>query len=279
MKLLNRLFAISSAAMLLSPSAATAEALAPKMVSIPEGRITLLTCPTNGAICPEHEYVQREVTIASFELGATEVTFADWDACIEDGGCVSERSDWAFLNRPVHPPCNENESCQYPFDEGWGRGQRPVIHVSWEDVQQYIAWLNRKTGKTYRLPTADEWEYAALAGATTTFDWGDRIGKNKTNCDGCGSKWDNKQTAPVASFKPNRWGVHDMVGNVSEWVSNRFPTRVRGSQTCMTYIYKGGAWSYRVKSMDPRLHGSMDGRFRESYVGFRLARSLGRSGD
>ncbi len=267
-------FAIYASLLIATPAFAARSIPEPPMAIVPQGGITTLACPKDGVLCPEHEYAKRQVSIASFELGTTEVTFAEWDACVEDGSCASEKSDWAFLNRPVHPPCAPNEACQYPFDEGWGRDWRPVIHVSWDDVQQYIAWLNRKTGKSYRLPTAQEWEYAALAGASTTFDWGNAIGKNKTNCDGCGSKWDGRQTAPVASFKANRFGMYDMTGNVSEWTSSCFPTRERSSHTCMTYIYKGGAWSYPVKSMDPRLYGSADGHTRENFLGFRLARTL-----
>jgi formylglycine-generating enzyme required for sulfatase activity len=248
----------------------------PKMKPIPAGKLHTLTCPPDMDMCPEHAYIEREVTVPAFEMAATEVTFAEWDACIQDKGCVNEKSDWAFMNRPVHAPCVEGEVCQHPHDQGWGRGQRPVINVSWDDVQQYIKWLNAKTGSNYRLPTSEEWEYAALAGATTTFDWGNNLGKNRANCDGCGSKWDNRQTAPVGSFKPNRFGLHDMVGNVSEWVSSCFPTRVRKgevSHTCMAYLIRGSAWSFVAKAADPRGYNSGPSTLRDRFLGFRLARS------
>ena len=80
---------------------------------------------------------------------------------------------------------------------GWGRGRRPVINVNWDDAKAYVRWLNRKTGKQYRLPSEAEWEYAARAGTTTRYNWGDDIGRNRANCNGCGSRWDRKQTAPV----------------------------------------------------------------------------------
>ena len=112
-----------------------------------------------------------------FALGRHEVTFAEWDACVAAGGCSHT-----------------------PEDEGWGRDDRPVINVSWEDAQQYVAWLSGVTGATYRLPSEAEWEYAARAGTTTRYFWGDEIGENRANCDGCGSEWDNRQTAPVGSF-------------------------------------------------------------------------------
>lgn len=251
--------------------------LAPKLVQVPGGKIKTFTCPDQQAICPEHAYVERELGIAPFEIATTEVSFEDWDECVRDQGCVDEKSEWAYLNRPIHPPCVEGQVCQHPFDEGWGRGRRPVIHVSWNDTQKYIDWLNKKTGGNYRLPTSAEWEYAALAGAATTFSWGNSIGKNKANCDGCGSQWDNRQTAPVASFRPNRLGLHDMEGNVSEWVSSCFPTRSRGSQTCMVYLYRGGAWSHRAKSIDPRGYNSANADFRAGFLGFRLARTPGKA--
>jgi hypothetical protein len=95
-------------------------------------------------------------------------------------------------------------------DQGWGRGRRPVINVSWDDAVAYTKWLSEQTGKRYRLPTEAEWEYAARAGTEMIYWWGDEVGeKNRANCDGCGSRWDNKQTAPVGSFASNPWGLYD----------------------------------------------------------------------
>ena len=95
---------------------------------------------------------------------------------------------------------------------GWGRSQQPVINVNWDDAQQYVAWLSKMTGKTYRLLTEAEYEYAARAGTTTAYPWGDDIGKDNANCNGCGSQWDNQQTAPVGRSPPNKFGLYDMVG-------------------------------------------------------------------
>ena len=99
-----------------------------------------------------------------------------------------------------------------PPDNGWGRGTRPVINVSWNDAQGFIQWLSRKSGNTYRLPTEAEWEIATRAGTTTDYYWGNDVGRNHANCDGCGSEWDNRKTAPVGSFKPNAFGLYDMSG-------------------------------------------------------------------
>jgi formylglycine-generating enzyme required for sulfatase activity len=95
---------------------------------------------------------------------------------------------------------------------GRGRGRQPAINVSWDDAQQYVAWLSRITGQPYRLLTEAEWEYAARAGTTTAYYWGDDIGKGNANCDGCGSRWGGKQAAPVGSFAANAFGLYDMAG-------------------------------------------------------------------
>jgi len=251
---------------------ATEHGIEPKLVQIPPGKIKTSACPVGVAICPYHDYVEQVVDVAAFEIAETEVTFAEWDACVNDGGCASPVSEWAYENRPVKPPCVADTACQFPDDELWGRGKRPVINVSWEDVQQYLTWLNAKTAGHYRLPTAVEWERAALAGASTEFPWGANVGKKNANCDGCGSQWDDKQTAPVASFKPNRFGLYDMVGNVNEWVSTCFPSRKKGSRECSTYIYRGGAWITPAKMVDPRGFDDLYGNLRKNYIGFRLAR-------
>src|SRR5919106_5183579 len=96
---------------------------------------------------------------------------------------------------------------EQPADKGWGRGRRPVINVSWKEAVAYAAWLSEQTGKRYRLPTEAEWEYAARAGTETAYWWGNEIGTNRANCDGCGSPWGGQQTAPVGSFQPNPWGL------------------------------------------------------------------------
>jgi formylglycine-generating enzyme required for sulfatase activity len=118
----------------------------------------------------------------------------EWDACVADGGCNGYK----------------------PSDYGWGRGLRPAIGVSWDDANAYVAWLAKLTGKPYRLLSEAEYEYAARAGTTTIYPWGNTIGTNKANCNGCGSQWDNKQTAPVGSFAANGFGLFDMAGNVWE---------------------------------------------------------------
>ena len=155
------------------------------------------------------------MTIAKpFAVSKFEVTFDEWDTCARYGGCRTDVSDFGF-----------------------GRGQRPVIKVTWDDAQQYVAWLSKMTGEPYRLLTEAEYEYATRAGTTTAYPWGDDIGTNKANCNGCGSQWDNKQTAPVGSFAPNGFGLFDMVGNVWEWVEDCYNDNYNGAPT------DGSAWT------------------------------------
>ena len=136
---------------------------------------------------------------------------------------------------------------------GWGRGRQPVINVSWEDAQAYVSWLARKTAKPYRLLSEAEWEYAARGGTTTRYPWGDDPGTNRANFLGSGSKWSGgPRSAPVGSFAPNRFGLHDMIGNVFEWV-----------QDCMHRTYDGApsdgsAWESGDCSLRVTRGGSFD---------------------
>ena len=161
----------------------------------------------------------------------------------------------------------------------------PVVRVSRDDAQDFIGWLNTKEGtQAYRLPSESEWEYAARAGTTTRYSWGDAIGRNRANCDGCGSEWDNTQTAPVGSFAANAFGLFDMHGNVWEWMEDCWHNNYEGAPTdgsaWTTGCYKewavlrGGAWiSY------PRyLRAANRFRYTPSYRfdngGFRLVQDL-----
>ena len=223
----------------------------------PKARAPFRDCPE----CPEMVVVptgsygmgrkgrQRKVTIGEpFALGKYEVTFAQWDACARGGGCPRGRG--------------------IADDEGWGRGNRPVIHVNRYDAQRYVEWLSAKTGETYRLPSESEWEYAARAGTDTAYSWGDEIGRNKANCLGCGSRWSrwrllgmgDSKTAPVGSFAPNAWGLHDMHGNVSEWVDNG--------------VLRGGSWISGTRALRAAHRDRFSSDSRVYKFGFRVARML-----
>ena len=141
-----------------------------------------------------------------FAVSKFEVTFEQWEACVAVGACA-------------HVP-----------DSGMGRNTQPVINVSWDDVQRYVAWFSKMTGRPYRLLSEAEWEYAARAGTTTAYSWGGAIDENNANCKGCGSQWDDRQTAPVGSFAPNAFGLYDMRnGNVWEWVEDCFHDNYEGA--------------------------------------------------
>ena len=234
----------------------------PKMIVVPSGLFTMGS-PKREVGHEEYEEPMRRVRIDyPFAVGVYEVTFDEWYACIDTGGCGS----------------------YVPDDEGWGRGNRPVINVSWDDAQSYVRWLSGRTGKTYRLLSEAEWEYVARAGTETAYSWGDSIGVNRANCKGCGSQWDDGQTVPVGSFAANAWGVYDMHGNVREWVQDHYHSDYEGAPT------DGSAWASGVFEDWRRMRGGSSGDgpeilrsasrkwlttdFRASIIGFRVARDL-----
>ena len=202
-------------------------ATCPELVVVPAGRFRM-GC-VSGRDCHDSQQPVHEVELASFALGVYEVTFEEYDRFVQATG---------------H---------RRPGDRGWGRGGRPVIDVSWEDAAAYVAWLSRETGESYRLPSESEWEYAARAGTTTRYSWGQDIGRNLANCDGCGSRWDADRTAPAGSFAANGWGLHDMHGNVWEWVADcwhenyarapRDGTAWTSGGNCGRRVLRGGSWS------------------------------------
>ena len=196
------------------------------------------------------------MTIArSFAVGRFEVTFAEWDAC------------------GLQPQAR---------DEGWGRGRRPVINVSWNDAKEYVAWLSRKTSKTYRLLSEAEWEYAARAGTTTPYAFGDTI--TKVQAQFSEGTWGSiGKTAEVGSFTANKFGLHDMHGNVWEWCEDKWHSIYQGAPIDGS-VWPGGDVSLRVLrggswSPAPRLpplghpHQGLPWRTLLEF-GFRVARTL-----
>ena len=168
-----------------------------------------------------------------------------------------------------------------PKDRGWGRIKHPVIHVSWEDAVKYTKWLSQQTGKHYRLPSEAEWEYAARAGTETAYWWGNNIGHNRANCDGCGSRWDHQSTAPVGSFKANPFGLYDTAGNVWEWVQDCRLDSYKGAPAdgsasllgdCPERVFRGGSWNVEPTKLRSAKRTWDGPGLRYSYVGFRIAR-------
>jgi formylglycine-generating enzyme required for sulfatase activity len=174
-------------------------------------------------------------------------------------------------------------------DFGWGRRNRPVINLTWEDAQRYTAWLSRITGKAYRLLTEAEYEYATRAETQTTYPWGDDIklkGEAMANCKGCGGEWDGRETAPVGSFAPNKFGLYDVVGNVSEFVQDCWHNDYRGApidgsawvearcDISIGHVNRGGGLWSNPDQLRSAYRNSNDGANNNSNTGFRVARTL-----
>ncbi|MDE0372435.1 MAG: SUMF1/EgtB/PvdO family nonheme iron enzyme [Rhodospirillales bacterium] len=183
---------------------------------------------------------------------------SQWKACTADGRCDRD-----------------------PDDADWGRGNRPVINVSWEDARTYVRWLSWKTGERYHLPSESEWEYAARAGSQTRYAWGDEIGHNRANCLECGDSWE--KTAPVGSFSPNAFGLHDMHGNVWEWVEDCFFDTYAGAPAdgtarwqdyCADRAVRGGAANGSQADVRSAVRFFGADREQADLLGFRVAKKL-----
>jgi len=157
-----------------------------------------------------------------------------------------------------------------------GRGKQPVVNVSWRDAMAYATWVGEQTQRSCRLPTEAEWEYAARARTQTAYPWGDDLGFNNTNCNGCGSQWDGQQAAPVGQFDANQFGLHDMSGNVSEWTCSSWRDRFDGSeQKCITKdayarVLRGGAWNDYPAYVRSAARNFIHPGSRFNYIGFRV---------
>ena len=235
----------------------------PQMVVVPAGSFTM------GSLVREPERSgdegpQRPVTIGKpFAAGMFPVTFGEWAVCADEGGCKGNR---------------------VPSDENWGRSERPAVNVSWNNAKEYISWLNWKTnGGHYRLLSEAEWEYAARAGTTSRFSWGDGLGEGNANCAGCSSQWDKKQTAPVTSFAPNRFGLFGMHGNVWHWTEDCWHQSYDGApaegvawvtENCSGRAARGGSWSSTPKNIRSAARNSVSASYSDSEFGFRVARTL-----
>jgi len=241
-------------------------ALCPDMARVPAGAV-LLGSPASEATRQDTEGPQTHVVFtAPFAISAHEVTFEEWQACVDGGGC----------------------NAYTPSDIGWGRGRRPVVTVSYEDAQGYAAWLSAETGFDYRLPSEAEWEYAARAGAAAAFSFGRTITTDDANFNGnypyFGDKGEyRRRTTPVASFAPNAFGLYDMHGNVWEWTADCWaPDHANApadgapvtTSACTARVIKGGAWNsggWRLRAAHrlPKPAGA-----RENDIGFRVVRSV-----
>lgn len=238
----------------------------PWMVVLPAGSF-MMGSPESEPGRDKDEGPQHRVQVASFAMGQYEVTFRQWDACVAAGGCTTQ-----------------------PGDQDWGRGQRPVINVSWNDAQQYAKWLSRRTRQTYRLPSEAEWEYAARAGTPTPFAFGARITTAQANFNGDGTYNGSangeyrEKTLPVGSLAKNAWELYDLHGNVCEWVQDCWHASYQGApadgrawvSNCAEdrRLLRGGGWSDDPRVARSALRSRSGPSVRLSDVGFRLARML-----
>ncbi len=244
----------------LSPGTAFRECVdCPEMVVVPEGSFTIGSPATEKGHRPE-EGPQHHVSISTpFAIGKFEVTFNQWDACVVAGGCQ-----------------------HVPQDRGWGRGNRPVFYVSWQDAQGYVKWLGGLTGHAYRLPSEAEWEYTARAGTPTPFWWGKDIGKNRAVCEGCGDSEEN-MTAPVGSFAANAFGLFEVHGNVWEWTADCWNGSYAGAPNdgspwttgnCNKRVLRGGSWGIKPKHLRAARRRGDKITLRSGKRGFRIAMNL-----
>ncbi len=252
----------------------------PEMVVIPSGTF-MMGAPESEEESEDGERPVHQVTIAyPFAAGKYEVTFAEWYECVAAGGCSHKPKD--FWSR-------------------WSRGRRPVVNVYWHDAQEYVRWLKMKTGYEYRLPSESEWEYMARAGTTTPFHTGQSITPEQANFDGeysyrsyPGKGLDRSRTVEVGSFAANAFGLHDMHGNVNEWVQDCWDglAEINGdyvmtgymgapvdgsaweSDDCFSRVLRGGAYDSKPGELRSAKRSWFYPYMRGSYLGFRVVRTL-----
>ena len=245
-------------------------AICPEMVVVPAG-VFLMGSPEHERGRGKDEGPQHRVEfLKPFAVGKFEATFAQWDACVSEGGCTHK-----------------------PSDEGWGRGRRPVINISWNDAKQFVAWITKKSGKPYRLLTEAEWEYAARAtrgaDAPQPFATGATINYKQANYDANFTYGDGRmgiyrqKTLDVGSLPKNAFGLYDMHGNVWEWVEDCYRDSYVGapadgsavtSLSCTLHILRGGAWNYQPQYLRSAYRYATPPGVRMENAGLRVARGL-----
>lgn len=230
--------------------------LTPEMVVLPAGEV-LMGSPDDDRKAYADERPQHSVRIGyRLAVGRSPVTFAEWDACLAEGG-VRYRPD----------------------DEGWGRGRRPVINVNWEDAQQYLAWLRRKTGHAYRLLSEAEWEYAARSGMPMRYWWGDDITPQNANY----ADSNINKTTKAGMYPESPFNLYDILGNVWEWTEDCWNPSYEGapedgsawkSGDCRARVVRGGSWICSARDVRAATRKWIPLDSRDFSIGFRVARRL-----
>jgi formylglycine-generating enzyme required for sulfatase activity len=248
----------------------------PEMVMISGGTFKMGDIQGGG---DSDEKPVHNVSIDKFAMGKFEVTNAEF---VKFLNAVKRRGD---NNEPWFETKAEDSDSHITGSVGnfkieTSYENHPMIEVSWYGATAYAKWLSDQTGKKYRLPTEAEWEYAARAGTTTKYWWGNDIGNNHAVCDGCGSKWDNKSTAPVGSFAANKFGLYDTSGNVWEWTCSEYTDKYTSKEkVCLdknsnkNRVLRGGSW-YNLPGYvrtASRSWDTPDGRV--DYYGFRVVQA------
>jgi formylglycine-generating enzyme required for sulfatase activity len=248
----------------------------PQMAVIPAGSFMMGSPPGEAGRNSNEGPGQRLVSVTAFAAGKYEVTWDEWNSCVSTGLCTAAT------------------------DDGFGKGRRPVTHVSWDDATAYVKWLNGKvSGAPYRLLSEAEWEYAARAGTTTAYSWGrdsdggcayangadmtakreDSSWTTSTCDDGVG-----KRTSEVGSYRANAFGLHDMHGNVWEWVEDCYANSYSDghpsdgsafkSGSCSDHVNRGGSWNSNPQLVRSTYRNWDKHTLRDKFLGFRVAKTL-----
>jgi len=227
----------------------------PALIAVPRGAFTMGSNADDPSEKPAHH-----VSIAeSFAIAKYEVSVEQWTACVEAGACPRIAS---MAGAPATAPARD---------------------VSWDDVEPYVKWLSKISGKTYRLPTEAEWEYAARGGTSTRYWWGEQMRSGNANCKGCGEPWQQEGPAKVGSFAANPYGLYDMNGSVWEWVADCWHNSYQGAPAdgrawneanCRVRVIRGGSWREGANYMLSSTRFKYDASVRHSQNGFRVARDV-----
>lgn len=243
----------------------------PEMVSI-RGGTFMMGSPTSEK-GRDGDEKRHSVTVGNFSMGKYEISNAEYARCVSAGAC--KPPEWQESGSKYNLKTGSNKIYQGLTDQ-----QQPVVGVSWNNAMSYARWLSEATGRNYSLPTEAQWEYAARAGSNTAYPWGNAIASNKANCNGCGSHWGGKTTAPVKSFSANAWGLHNTVGNVWEWVCSAYDENYAGSeQRCAangdkrSRVLRGGSWVNAPGDVRSAGRSWSTAADRIDSIGFRLFRT------
>lgn len=260
----------------------------PRMIILSGGEFVMGSSPST----PDSQYnerPQRAITLFRFAVSQTEITFGQWNQCVLSGGCNAYTPAADGFDRPGEGLFDTIGRWSGHEPPAIDSGDLPVFNISWDDAQSYVAWLSEVTGARYRLLTEAEWEYAARAGATNAYAWGDEApvcdatARNGANFLGC----EEDRPRPVKSYVANAFGLYDMSGNVAEWVQDCFahgydPTRTDGRALegaeviCDFRTARGGAWSGSDDTVRNAYRIGYARAMRRNDLGFRVARDISR---